>query len=97
MPNEEYMNGWNTWAKHVLLSLEELKKQYSDQEGKIDNNRQEFIQAVTGLELAITKEISELKSEIKVMKTKYTQRASLIAAIVALLPTIGAVLFTLLK
>jgi len=79
-------NGWNEWAKYVLLSLEELKKQYAEQEGKIDDNKDAQLLA-----------ISQLTTEVKVLQTRITQRASLYAALIAFLPTMGLVIYKLLS
>jgi hypothetical protein len=87
-------NGWNEWAKYVLMSLEELKKQYTQSEHDIEVNREACIQAINNLELTITKEMSELKSEIKVMKTKHAARA---VAWSSIIPGIAAAILLILK
>lgn len=79
-------NGWNEWAKYVLMSLEELKTHQTVSEESIKN-----------LELSIVKKIGEVTTEIKIIKTKSTQRAALTAAIIAFLPTLGLVLYNILK
>ena len=98
MANPELnVNGWVEWRKYVLASLDELKKQYVEAEDKIEGNREMFLRAVTSLELSVSKEIGELTTEVKILKTRVTQRALFMAAIIAAIPTIGSVLYTLLK
>ena len=82
MTNTTTKNGWSEEAKYVLRSLDELKKQYRDAEDKIELNREAFINAVNSLELTVSKEMLELKTEIKVMKTKYAARAVMWSSII---------------
>ena len=86
------VNGWVEWRKYVLKSLDELKTQYTDSEDKIENNREMFLKAVGRLELSVTKEIGGLTAEVKVLKTKTTQKASIYAAFIALIPTLAYII-----
>jgi len=90
-------NGWNEWAKFVLISLEELKKQTSDQEDKIDANKDAFIQAVNSLELTVTKEIGALTSEIKVIKKQMALRSVAWSTVVPVIAVVIAGIIKLLK
>ena len=87
-------NGWNEWAKYVLMSLEELKKQNSDQEGKIEVNREAFIQAVNSLEILITREMGEVKTDVKILKKQMAWRS---VAWSSIIPALAAVIFMLFK
>jgi hypothetical protein len=87
-------NGWNEWARFVLMSLEELKKQHAESEDKIDNNKDTFIQAINSLELTVTKEIGTLSSEIKVIKKQMAIRSMAWSSIV---PAIGGIVALILK
>lgn len=91
------LNGWTEWAKYVLTSIEELKQQHTEAEDKIDDNRDAFIKAVTSLELSVTREIGSLTAEVKVLKTKTTQRASLYAAAIALIPSLAYLIHNIIK
>lgn len=79
-------NGWNEWAKYVLLSLEELKKQHSESEIKDDK-----------LQLLVIKEISDLRGEIKVINNRITQRATAISLLAGGLPALATLIFWVLK
>jgi hypothetical protein len=94
--SEEYLqkNGWNEWAKYVLMSLEELKTQHAESEDKIDANKDVFVQAVNSLELTVTKEIGELTAEIKVIKKQMALRSIVWSSII---PIISATIYALIK
>ena len=85
---------WNLWSKHVLISLEELKKQNAESEDKIDNNKDLFIKAINSLELTITKEMGELRSEYSVLKTRFAVRT---VAWSSIIPGIAAAVLLILK
>jgi hypothetical protein len=89
-----HKNGWSEEAKYVLRSLDELKKQYKDAEDKIELNREAFINAVNSLELTLSKEMLELKTEIKIMKTRYAARAVMWSSII---PALTAAVLLILK
>ena len=89
-------NGWNEWAKYVLMSLEELKRQHAESEDKIEDNHADFVKAINQLEISFTKQMGELTAEIKVLKTKTTQKASLYAALIALATTIAYVIHNII-
>jgi hypothetical protein len=79
-------NGWNDWAKYVLMSLEDLKKQGTDQDNKIDS-----------LQLEVIKEITQLRGEINVINTKITQRATAIGALAGFIPAAAGFIWMLFK
>jgi len=87
-------NGWNEWAKYVLMSLEELKKQYAESEDKIEGNKEDFVRAVNSLELTITKELGDLKNEYSVLKTRFAARTVALSSIV---PSVVAAVLLILK
>ena len=86
MANTIEKNGWNEWAKYVLMSLEELKTQQATSE-----------QSINRLELSFIEKMAELVTEIKVIKTKSMQRAAMMSAMVAFLPMLGFVLYNIFK
>lgn len=90
------LNGWTEWAKYVLTSIDELKQQHDDAEDKIDKNRESFIKAVTSLELSVTKNIAELTTEVKILKTRVTQRAMAMSAIIPFLTALGIILYNMI-
>ena len=79
------VNGWVEWRKYVLKSLDDLKKQHTETEDKIEDNRDMFVKAVTRLELSVTKEIGSLTTEVKILKSKVAQRAMAMSAIIPFL------------
>ena len=89
-------NGWVEWRKYVLKSLDELKVQHTESEDKIEGNREMFLKAVSRLELTVTKEIGELTAEVKVLKTKTTQKAAVYAALIALIPTLAYIVHNII-
>ena len=82
MTNSIERNGWNEWAKYVLMSLEELKNQLGESEDKIDKNKDSFIQAINNLELTVAKEMVTLRSDLTVMKTRFAARTMMWSSIV---------------
>ena len=90
-------NSWVEWRKYVLASLNELKEQYTESEDKIEGNREMFIKAVGRLELSVTKTIAELTTEVKVLKTRVTQRAMAMSAIIPFLTALGIILYNMIK
>ena len=87
-------NGWNEWAKYVLMSLEELKKQNADQEGKIEVNREAFIQAVNNLEITVTKEMGQLTTEVKILKKQMAWRSIAWSSVI---PAVATIILAALK
>jgi hypothetical protein len=74
MINSTNNNGWQEWAKYVLMSLEDLKAQNTCSEKKIDENKDAFIRAINTLELNVTREINEVRSDIAILKTRFAVR-----------------------
>lgn len=76
------MNGWNQWSKHVLAEL----KRGGDERKQIRNEV-----------ASVRKDIATLRTEQRVLATELRLKASLWGAAAAAVPTIGAILFVLLK
>ena len=87
-------NGWNEWAKYVLMSLEDLKKQTLEQDHKIEANKESSLQAINSLEVTVVKGMSDLSGEIKVIKKQITMRA---VAWSSVIPGITAAVLLVLK
>lgn len=85
-------NGWNEWAKYVLKSLEELKAQYTTMDNSIEANKETFIKAIAKLELSMTSHMADLSSEINVIKTKLSVRASMWGALAGILSAFATAL-----
>ena len=91
------VNGWVEWRKYVLKSLDDLKKQHIETEDKIEDNRDMFVNAVSRLELSVTKEIGELTTEVKILKSKVAQRAMAMSAIIPFLTALGIILYNMIR
>lgn len=85
---------WSVWAKFVLKSLEELKQEYLSSEKKIEDNRDAFIEAVNKLELAMVKQVGEIKAEIKIINNKMAIRSIVWSSII---PAIAAIIMLIIK
>jgi len=90
-------NGWSKWEKHILISIDELKKQHCESELKIDQNRDKFIDAVNALSITIIEEVGDLRSDIKIMKTRITQRSAIWGVVAGSFPALIALIITLIK
>jgi len=103
MPNEftekTLSNGdsWSIWAKYVLKSLEDLKLQHSLSENKIDSNKDDYIKVVNNLELVVTRELGDLRSELKLIQNRINQRAAVLGVIAGSIPAIIGLIYTLIK
>ena len=90
-------NGWNEWEKYVLKSLEELKHCSELQDERIEGNKAEYINAINRLELSFVEKMAELTSDINIIKTKITQRATLTGFIAGFLPALATLIWTKLR
>jgi len=75
-------NGWNEWAKHVLLTLQEQTEDIHSLEREVSNLRVELVRSE-----------GSLKAEISALKVK----SGIWGAVGAAIPTVAAVLFIVLK
>ena len=90
-------NGFSKWEKYILISIEDLKKQYDEAEDKIDKNRDKFIEAVNALAITVTEEVGDLRADIKLINQKITQRAMAVGAIAGGVPATVMLIWMLFK
>lgn len=97
MENNGNGQSWLIWSKYVLLSLEELKTQYTVQEKRIETNKDEYIAALNKIEITVTEKFMELSNEINVIKTKIERRAIWMGALSGFLPAVAALIYMILR
>lgn len=88
---------WGVWAKHVLITIETLTKSQKNLDDKVDRNKDTYIAAINELKLGVTEQFGELKSELRVVKTKYERRALLISSLVGGVPAVAALIYFVLN
>ena len=98
MPNNNIeTNGWSTWAKYVLKSLEELSDYNKKIDRKVEENKDEYITALNTFKIEVIEQIGSLKSEIGIIKTKTAMKSGLIGAMTAAMPSLVYVIFKIIE
>ena len=87
-------NGWNEWAKYVLMSLEELKANSALMDDKIDTNKVAYIEAINRLEVSITTKMGEFSAEVKVLKKELAIRS---VAVSSVIPIVAGIVYGLFR
>jgi len=85
-PNEAPQNGWNEWARYVLQTLEDLKKQNNSCDDKMDANKEQMSKDISDNRDQLSKDISKLYTAIKILETKMTIRAATSGALASAIP-----------
>jgi len=63
---------WKPWAKHVLITIEELKSLCDELKTADNNNCNKVITKLHELEMELTEKINMVKNRITVIETKAT-------------------------
>jgi late competence protein required for DNA uptake (superfamily II DNA/RNA helicase) len=90
-------SGWSDWAKYVLISIEDIIKSHKQLEGKVEENKLEYINAINELRVEIVKQFGEYKRDIGVIQTKIERKSVAIGALAGFIPALITALFFLLK
>jgi len=90
-------NGWNIWAKYVLKSLEEQADFSKKLDKQIEDNKDDYVNAINELKVEFTEQFGHIKKEIGIIKTKTSMRSALIGAVASVLPSIGILIYFLIR